>query len=159
MERRHRLPVATCKRTIVIPDIADAPIDIGEGCPLFPSVGNTADGRQCAVLHSYVGAACAIGSLRHRLGMGGLQKHRGGDQDRCKRTKRDFHGPQSASLGADEISNSWGGEEPAVDSPAFDHPGVVITASAGDDGYLDWLSGKASSAAEYPASRSAWSSG
>src|SRR6478609_3245108 len=58
----------------------------------------------------------------------------------------------AASLGPNEISNSWGGEEPSVDSPAFDHPGVVITASAGDDGYLDWLSGKASSAAEYPAS-------
>jgi hypothetical protein len=58
----------------------------------------------------------------------------------------------AASLGANEISNSWGGEEPSVDSPAFDHPGVVITASAGDDGYLDWLSGEPSSAAEYPAS-------
>jgi hypothetical protein len=58
----------------------------------------------------------------------------------------------AASLGANEISNSWGGEEPSVDSPAFDHPGVVITASAGDDGYLDWLSGRASSASEYPAS-------
>jgi Subtilase family len=58
----------------------------------------------------------------------------------------------AASLGANEISNSWGGEEPSVDSPAFDQPGVVITASAGDDGYLDWLSGARSSAAEYPAS-------
>jgi hypothetical protein len=37
---RHRLPVTT----IIIPDIADAPIDVGEGCPLFPSVGNTPDG-------------------------------------------------------------------------------------------------------------------
>jgi hypothetical protein len=90
--RRHRLPVTTCKRAIVIPDIADAPINIGEGCPLFPSIGNTADGCQSAVFHSYIGAASAIGSLRHRLGMGGLQKHRGGDQERCKRTKRDFHG-------------------------------------------------------------------
>jgi Subtilase family len=58
----------------------------------------------------------------------------------------------AASLGANEISNSWGGEEPSVENSAFDHPGVVITASAGDDGYLDWLSGEASSAAEYPAS-------
>jgi hypothetical protein len=73
--RRHRLPVTTCKRAIVIPDIADAPIDIGEGCPLFPAVGNTADGCQGAVCYLYVGAACTIGSLRHRLGMGGLQEH------------------------------------------------------------------------------------
>jgi hypothetical protein len=35
--------------------------------------GNTADGRQRAVFHSYVGAACAIGSPRHRLGMVGLR--------------------------------------------------------------------------------------
>src|ERR1700730_13933078 len=73
--RRHRLPVTTCKRAIVIPDIADAPIDIGEGCPLFPAVGNTADGCQGAVFYLYVGAACTIGSLRHRWGMGGLQEH------------------------------------------------------------------------------------
>lgn len=46
---------------------------------------------------------------------------------------------QSAvSLGATEISNSWGGQEPATDSSAFNHPGVMITASAGDDGYLNW---------------------
>jgi hypothetical protein len=90
--RRHRLPVTTCKRAIVIPDIADAPIDIGEGCRLFPSVGNTADGCQGAVFHSYFGAASTIGSLRHRLGMSGLQEHRAGDQERCKRTERDFHG-------------------------------------------------------------------
>ncbi len=37
-----------------------------------------------------------------------------------------------------EISNSWGGEEPSVDSPAFNHPGIVITASSGDEGYLNW---------------------
>jgi hypothetical protein len=37
-----------------------------------------------------------------------------------------------------EISNSWGGEEPPVDSPAFNHPGIVITASSGDEGYLNW---------------------
>jgi hypothetical protein len=88
--RRHWLPVTTCKRAVVIPYITDAPVDIAEGCPLFPSVGNTADGYQGAVFHSYVGAACAIGSLRHRLGMGGLREHRGGDQERNKRTKRDL---------------------------------------------------------------------
>ncbi len=42
-------------------------------------------------------------------------------------------------LGATEVSNSWGGGETSVDSPAFEHPGVVITASTGDDGYLNWL--------------------
>ena len=89
--RRHRLPVTTCKRAIVVRDIAYTPIDISEGCTLFPTAGNTADGRQGAVFHSYVGAACTIGSLRHRLGMGGLQEHRAGDQERCKRTERDFH--------------------------------------------------------------------
>ncbi len=44
----------------------------------------------------------------------------------------------AAALGANEISNSWTGEEPATDSPAFDHPGIVITAGAGDEGYLNW---------------------
>ncbi len=43
-----------------------------------------------------------------------------------------------------EVSNSWGGSEPEPllgdinDSAAFDHPGTVITAAAGDDGYLNW---------------------
>ena len=49
----------------------------------------------------------------------------------------------AAALGADEISNSYGGGESsgqAVDT-AYDHPGIAITASAGDGGY----------AAEYPA--------
>jgi hypothetical protein len=67
------------ERAIVIRDVADAPIDIREGCPLFPSVGNTADSRQGAVLHSCVGAGFAIGSLWRRLGMGGLQEHGAGD--------------------------------------------------------------------------------
>jgi hypothetical protein len=40
--------------------------------------------------------------------------------------------------GATEISNSWGGSAPVSDSPAFNHPGVVITASSGDYGYLNW---------------------
>ena len=44
----------------------------------------------------------------------------------------------AAESGATEISNSWTGEEPATDSPAFDHPGIVITAGAGDEGYLNW---------------------
>jgi hypothetical protein len=40
-----------------------------------------------------------------------------------------------------EISDSWGGEEPQAgspDSPAYNHPGIVITAAAGDAGYLNW---------------------
>ena len=63
----------------------------------------------------------------------------------------------AAGLGADEISNSWGGPECVEgecvsDSSAFNHPGVVITASAGDDGYRNWLEEPRSSAANFPAS-------
>ena len=46
--RRHWPPMTACKRAIVC-RIADAPIDIREGCPLFPSVGKTA---HSAVFHS-----------------------------------------------------------------------------------------------------------
>jgi hypothetical protein len=56
----------------------------------------------------------------------------------------------AVALGANEISNSWGGEETAIDEAAFNHPGVVITAAAGDSGYLNWTSGK--SYVDYPAS-------
>ncbi len=65
----------------------------------------------------------------------------------------------AAQLGASEISNSWGG--PEVDettsqdsSSAFNDPGVVITASAGDDGYLSWGAENADERgyANYPAS-------
>jgi hypothetical protein len=45
---------------------------------------------------------------------------------------------RAAKLGATEISNSWGGEEPRVDSEAFNHPGIAITAAAGDFGYRNW---------------------
>jgi len=49
----------------------------------------------------------------------------------------------AAALGATEITNSFGRPEahdPATPSEqaAFDHPGIVITASAGDDGWYDW---------------------
>jgi hypothetical protein len=68
-----------------------------------------------------------------------------------------------AALHATEISNSWGGPECAVkeakrtcvsDSPAFDHPGVVITVAAGDNGYRDWYQSRARlrGYADYPAS-------
>ena len=46
---------------------------------------------------------------------------------------------EAASLGANVISNSWGaGEYPGETSDSssyFEHPGVAITASAGDSGY------------------------
>ncbi len=46
----------------------------------------------------------------------------------------------AVAMHATEISNSWGGPESGSgsDSSAFNHPGVVITAAAGDDGYLNW---------------------
>ena len=43
----------------------------------------------------------------------------------------------AASLGAKYVSNSWGGSEytgQTTDDSYFNHPGVVITASTGDDG-------------------------
>ena len=60
------------------------------------------------------------------------------------------------SLGATEITNSWGGpeegESPELEaSSPFNHPGTVITASAGDDGYLGWDSSEGG-LAEFPAS-------
>ena len=58
----------------------------------------------------------------------------------------------AAALGANEISNSWGGQEPNADNAAFNHPGIVITASSGDYGYLDWFSEEPAQTANYPAS-------
>jgi hypothetical protein len=58
----------------------------------------------------------------------------------------------AATLGATEISNSWGGGEPSTDSQVFDHPGVAVVASAGDYGYLNWFSETAPESADYPAS-------
>src|ERR1700729_1780192 len=49
----------------------------------------------------------------------------------------------AVKLGATEISNSWGGPQEAFSSEAFDHPGIVITAAAGDDGYLNWTEAEA----------------
>jgi hypothetical protein len=46
----------------------------------------------------------------------------------------------AARMGATEISNSWESEEPLADSAVFNHPGVVITAASGDNGYLNWQS-------------------
>ncbi len=62
-------------------------------------------------------------------------------------------------LGADEVSNSWGGpelgESPSQESSsAFNDPGIVVTASAGDRGYLGWDAPNAEERgyAEFPAS-------
>src|SRR5262249_31922413 len=53
---------------------------------------------------------------------------------------------KAVELGAKYVSNSWGGAEYssqiADDETTFNHPGVVITASSGDDGYVN----------QYPAS-------
>src|SRR5579862_6656703 len=51
---------------------------------------------------------------------------------------------EAAVLGATEISNSFGEPEAETDSTfqaAFNHPGIVVTAASGDDGYYsyDWL--------------------
>jgi subtilase family serine protease len=45
---------------------------------------------------------------------------------------------EAAALGATEISNSYGGSEDSsetADNSAYNHPGIAITASAGDSGY------------------------
>jgi hypothetical protein len=47
-----------------------------------------------------------------------------------------------------EVSNSWGGSEPVLESAAFNHPGTVIAAAAGDDGYLNWTDAAGASAAK-----------
>ncbi len=66
----------------------------------------------------------------------------------------------AVSAGATEISNSYGGpEEPTFASvfskynaDYYDHPGIVITASSGDCGYLNTACHKEVSAANFPAS-------
>ncbi len=42
---------------------------------------------------------------------------------------------QAALMGASAISNSYGGEEGPTDDRAYDHPGILVTASSGDSGY------------------------
>ncbi len=61
---------------------------------------------------------------------------------------------EAVKLGATEISNSWGGgeyngEKTELD-PDFDHPGIPITASGGDNGYDNHERGESSP--NYPAS-------
>ncbi len=48
---------------------------------------------------------------------------------------------EAVALGADEVSNSYGGFETefgASEIAAYDHPGTVVTAASGDSGYLNW---------------------
>jgi len=58
-------------------------------------------------------------------------------------------------LGATVVSNSYSGPEEGMDSAqqaAYDHPGVVIAAATGDDGYYDWdFYNEGASSAEIPA--------
>jgi hypothetical protein len=63
----------------------------------------------------------------------------------------------AGELGATEISNSWGGPEAgetigAEKASPFNRPGTVITASSGDDGYLNWGNVEISGYANFPAS-------
>jgi len=44
---------------------------------------------------------------------------------------------EAAALGATVISNSYGGSESGATNSAYNHSGIVITASAGDDGYAE----------------------
>ena len=66
---------------------------------------------------------------------------------------------RAVTEGATEISNSWYGREPLTDSAAYDHPGTVITAAAGDEGFLNWAGKEGTGCSEpgvglvnYPAS-------
>ncbi len=69
---------------------------------------------------------------------------------------------RAVTMGATEISNSWtvvgptstGVEpaEPSEDSPAFNHPGIVITAASGDWGYLNAALEPSERGPNYPAS-------
>src|ERR1039458_8937852 len=48
---------------------------------------------------------------------------------------------EAVSLGATEVSNSYAGPEAGLgeaEREAYNHPGVVIGAATGDDGYDDW---------------------
>jgi hypothetical protein len=61
----------------------------------------------------------------------------------------------AAKAGATEISNSYGGAEEAgssSDNGPYDHPGIVITVSAGDCGYFNENHCGEAEAANFPAS-------
>jgi subtilase family serine protease len=62
---------------------------------------------------------------------------------------------EAYNLGATEVTNSWGGTESSGDTTYegdFNHPGIVVTASTGDDGYYDWDQSEAADAPNFPAS-------
>lgn len=68
---------------------------------------------------------------------------------------------EAVKLGAKEVTNSYGGPETSGNTAsvvaAYNHPGVVITASTGDDGWYGWDyanegSGRSDNAPESPAS-------
>jgi hypothetical protein len=60
---------------------------------------------------------------------------------------------EAVSLGATEVSNSYGAAEASDPSfeAAYDHPGVAITASAGDQGYYNWTEPALGTRANMPA--------
>jgi len=66
---------------------------------------------------------------------------------------------EAVKLKATEISNSYGGPEAGLlpaDLAAYNHPGIVVTAATGDDGYFDFdtLASGGTNSPEFPASAS-----
>ncbi len=62
---------------------------------------------------------------------------------------------EAYSLGATEVSNSWGGTESSGDTSYeadFNHPGIVVTASTGDSGYFNWDKFADANAPNFPSS-------
>jgi hypothetical protein len=59
---------------------------------------------------------------------------------------------EAVALGANEITNSYAGAEGAEVQSAYNHPGVVITASTGDEGFDSWLASKPPERPNFPAS-------
>ncbi len=62
-------------------------------------------------------------------------------------------------LGATEVSNSWDGPQEGSSGRAFDHPGTVITAASGDDGYLNWTEAEAAEEAMQEGRRTSYFAG
>jgi hypothetical protein len=60
---------------------------------------------------------------------------------------------EAVSLGATEVTNSYGAAEQdnATVEAAYAHPGVVITASSGDQGYYNWTEPSLGTSANMPA--------
>jgi hypothetical protein len=62
-------------------------------------------------------------------------------------------------LGASEVSNSWDGPQEGSSGRAFDHPDTVITAAAGDDGYLNWTEAEEAEEAKQEGRRTSYFAG